>query len=148
MASKPATSQTAFGSPSTTVSRPTPAPRTSATAAKTLQSKIQFFQSDDANHEKEAPTAGAKKVGGETGTVQHATAGQPVTIVVNVGKKDLSLVEDKPKASGLGGGSGKVPESTNESSKAKAAAFISRKLAEENNNKPSWTNVVLKKTDK
>lgn len=84
----------------------------------------------------------------ETGRVQHATAGQTVTIVVNVGEKDASLVENKPKASGVGGGSGKVSESTSESRKAKAAAFISRKLAEENNNKPSWTNVVLKKADK
>lgn len=61
------------------------------------------------------------------------------------GQKDLRSVEEKPKASGAAGGSGKGSEST---SKAQAAAFISRKLTEENNNKPSWTNVVLKKTDK
>lgn len=49
-------------------------------------------------------------------------------------------------AAGVGGGSAMVSAGTIESSKAKAAAFISRKLVEENNNKPSWTNV--KKTDK
>lgn len=132
-ASKAAPSHTTLGSAS---SRPVPAPRTSATAAKTLQSKIHFFQSDDTNHDN------------ETGRVQHAAAGQTVSIVVNAGGKDASLVEEKPKASGVGGGSGKVSESPSESSRAKAAALLSRKLAEENNNKPSWTNVVLKKTDK
>lgn len=64
---------------------------------------------------------------------------------MKVGQKDLRSVEEKPKASGVAGRSGKGSEST---SKAQAAAFISRKLTEENNNKPSWTNVVLKKTDK
>lgn len=67
-----------------------------------------------------------------------------MTITVNVGQKDVTLkpVEDKTKASGSGGGSGHVSES----SKAKAAAFISKKLSE-NNNKPSWTNMVLKKPE-
>lgn len=68
--------------------------------------------------------------------------------MVDVGKKDVSLAEDKANASGVGGGSGGVSEGTSEGSKAKAAAFISRKLAEENDDKPSWTNVVLKKTGK
>lgn len=134
---KPPTSQTTAGS--TVTPRPTPAPRTSATAAKTLQSKIQFFQSDDTSQERETSTSSG------TGTVQLAPAAQPGTITVKVGQKDLRSVEEKPKASGVAGRSGKGSEST---SKAQAAAFISRKLTEENNNKPSWTNVVLKKTDK
>lgn len=87
------------------------------------------------------------------GVASPATVGQTVTITVNVGGvggKDTSLnvVGDRPKASGVGRGLATASESANESSKAKAAAFISRKLAEENNNnKPSWTNVVLKKTE-
>lgn len=117
--------QTSAFTPAAAAARPTPAPRASTTAAKTLQSKIQFFQSDEsAGNEGKASNAGG------TGAVQHATAGETVTITVNVGKN---------------GGSGKASES----SKAKAAAFISRKLAEDNDhNKPSWTNVALKKTDK
>lgn len=86
-----------------------------------------------------------------TGAVQQATAGQAVTIVVNdggVGRKNenLNTVEVKTKIPVVSGDSGKVSEN----SKTKAAAFISRKLAEENNNenKPSWANVALKKTEK
>lgn len=84
-----------------------------------------------------------------TSKVQEATAGQAVTVVVNVGglgqkeaNKSLNTGGEKAKAAGVGGDS---------KAKATAAAFISKKLAEENNNnnsKPSWTNVVLKKTDK
>ncbi|XP_056890755.1 protein-methionine sulfoxide oxidase mical2b isoform X1 [Takifugu flavidus] len=155
LTSKPVTSQAPSGPTFTTTAsaaaaatRPTPAPRTSTTVAKTLQSKIQFFQSDDSvNNEKKATNTDTKKAGSGTGAVQHVTAGEAVTITVNIGKKDLSLnsAEDKSKASGVGSGSG----NGSESSKAKAAAFISRKLAEENNNnKPPRTNVALKKTDK
>lgn len=89
-----------------------------------------------------------------TGKVQQATAGQAVTVVVNVGgtgKKEvnvsLNTSEEKNEAAGVGGDSGKVCDS----SKTKAAAFISRKLAEENSNdnsKPLWVTVALKKTDK
>lgn len=66
-----------------------------------------------------------------TGKVQQASPGQAVTVVMNAGGKRETNVN-------TGG------------EKAKAAAFLSKKLAEENNNdsKPSWTNVVLKKTDK
>uniref|UniRef100_H3CS36 Mical-like 2b n=2 Tax=Tetraodon nigroviridis TaxID=99883 RepID=H3CS36_TETNG len=126
--SQPATSGTTAGASA----RPTPAPRASTTAAKTLQSKIRFFQSGDTSNQAETTTAGS-----ERGTAQPATA-------LNVGQ---SSVGETPKGPGAGGGSQKVPASTDQSSKAKAAAFISRKLAEENNNKPSWTGVVLKKTE-
>ncbi|CAF98113.1 unnamed protein product, partial [Tetraodon nigroviridis] len=118
--SQPATSGTTAGASA----RPTPAPRASTTAAKTLQSKIRFFQSGDTSNQAETTTAGS-----ERGTAQPATA-------LNVGQ---SSVGETPKGPGAGGGSQKVPASTDQSSKAKAAAFISRKLAEENNNKPSWT---------
>lgn len=76
-----------------------------------------------------------------------------MTVVVNVGgagKKEanvsLNTSEEKTKAVGGGGDSGKVCES----SKEKAAAFISKKLEENANDdsKPSWTTVALKKTDK
>lgn len=76
--------------------------------------------------------------------VQQATAGQAVTVLVNVGgRKEASV------SSNTGGDPGKVGDGGK--SKAFAAAFISKKLTEENNNnssKPSWTNVALKKTDK
>lgn len=79
------------------------------------------------------------------------TVGQAVTVVVNVGGKkeanvSLNASEEKPKVAGGGGDSGKVCES----SKEKAAAFISKKLEENTNDdsKPSWTTVALKKTDK
>lgn len=91
-----------------------------------------------------------------TGKVQEVTAGQAVTMVVNVGglgRKEvnvsLNTSGERAKAAGVGGDSGKVCETSK--TKASAAAFISKKLAEENNNnnsKPSWTTVALKKTDK
>lgn len=118
-----------------------------------MQSKLKFFQSDNTISDTEKKTANTDVSRGTnvTGAVQQATAGQAVTVVVNVGgagKKDenLNTVEGKTKIPVVSGDSGKVSES----SKTKAAAFISRKLAEENNNenKPSWANVVLKKTEK
>ncbi|XP_041640545.1 MICAL-like protein 2 isoform X2 [Cheilinus undulatus] len=76
---------------------------------------------------------------------QGISTGQPVTVVVNIGKKEANTGEENA----AGEDSGKVSESSK--SKASAAAFISKKLAEENNNnnsKPAWTNIALKKTDK
>ncbi|XP_076004017.1 protein-methionine sulfoxide oxidase mical2b isoform X2 [Genypterus blacodes] len=147
-------------------SRPTAAPRTSTTAAKTLQDKLKFFQagSDSTSADEENKTA-TKNVDtsrwlSPKGQGQDAPACQSVTVVLNVGgKKDVSVSKitgkDEGKAADLRGTTGKVY--TKEAScdknktKAEAAAFISKTLAEEDNNntnKPTWTNVVLKTTDK
>nr|XP_020499931.1 MICAL-like protein 2 isoform X2 [Labrus bergylta] len=85
---------------------------------------------------------------------QEASVGQAVTVVVNCGGKkgenvSLNTVGEKTKTATAGGDSGMVSESSK--AKASAAAFISKTLTEESNNnnsKPSWTNVVLKKTEK
>ncbi|XP_074521581.1 MICAL-like protein 2 [Halichoeres trimaculatus] len=54
---KPAPRQTTCESTATPMdTRPTPAPRTSAMAAKTLQSKLKFFQSDNTGKEAEKET--------------------------------------------------------------------------------------------
>lgn len=83
-----------------------------------------------------------------------------MSVVVSVaGKKDASVSkitgEDEGKTAGLVGASGKAyskeGNGDKNKTKAEAAAFISKKLAEEDNtntNKPMWTNVVLKTTDK
>lgn len=165
LVSKPTASQTTCESTFTTTTsittRPTPAPRTSTTAAKTVQSKLKYFQSDNnannANDNNEKTTTTNTDINNGpnvTGKVQQATVGQAVTVVVNVGgtgKKEVNVSlntnEEKNKAAVVGGDSGKVCDS----SKTKAAAFISTKLAEENinnNSKPSWVTVALKKTDK
>ncbi|XP_036949298.1 protein-methionine sulfoxide oxidase mical2b isoform X2 [Acanthopagrus latus] len=155
LVSKPTPSRTAaestFTTTTTVTPRPTPAPRTSTTAAKTLQSKLNFFQSDNTanNEEKKTTTASIdiNKGSNVSGKVQQATAGQAVTVLVNVGGRKETSVSSN--TGGAGGDPGKVGDGGK--SKASAAAFISKKLTEENNNnssKPSWTNVVLKKTDK
>ncbi|KAM9363929.1 protein-methionine sulfoxide oxidase mical2b [Symphorus nematophorus] len=137
----------------TITTRPTPAPRASTTAAKTLQSKLKFFQSDDTttttatkNEEKKTSTINIDVNKGQD-VMSKTTTGQAVTVVVNVGgKKDTNV------SLNTGGGKAAAAGGSGESSKAKAsaAAFISKKLTEENNNnsKPVWTNVALKKTDK
>ncbi|XP_030278243.1 MICAL-like protein 2 isoform X2 [Sparus aurata] len=153
LASKPTPSRFATESTFTTTTtsvtpRPTPAPRSSTTAAKTQQSKLNFFQSDNTanNEDKKTTTAyiGVNKGTNVGNKVQQATAGQAVTVLVNVGgRKEASV------SLNTGGDPGKVGDGGK--SKASAAAFISKKLTEENNNnssKPSWTNVALKKTDK
>ncbi|XP_027139212.1 protein-methionine sulfoxide oxidase mical2b isoform X2 [Larimichthys crocea] len=136
--SKPAAPRTTSESTFTTttsITRPVAAPRTSTTAAKTLQSKLNFLQQDNStnNEGKKTTTINIdiNKGTNVTGKVQQASPGQAVTVVMNAGGKRETNVN-------TGG------------EKAKAAAFLSKKLAEENNNdsKPSWTNVVLKKTDK
>ncbi|XP_041789743.1 protein-methionine sulfoxide oxidase mical2b [Chelmon rostratus] len=158
--SKPTASRTTCESPSTTTTsvttRPAAAPRTSTTAAKTLQSKLKFFQSDStANDEEKKSTTTKSEINKGLNVIgKQAAAGQAVTVVVSVGgpgrkEADVSLNTGGEKAkAGVGGDSGKVCESSK--TKAAAAAFISKKLAEENNNnsKPSWTTVALKKTDK
>ncbi|XP_070683766.1 protein-methionine sulfoxide oxidase mical2b [Pempheris klunzingeri] len=161
---KPTASQTTSESTFTTTTsgntRPTAAPRTSTTAAKTMQSKLKFFQADTTANDNEKKTTTANidlnKGPNVIGKVQEATAGQPVTVVVNVGgigRKEanvsLNTGGERAKAAAEVENSGKAYESSK--TKASAAAFISRKLAEENNNnnsKPSWTTVALKKTDK
>ncbi|XP_031719039.1 MICAL-like protein 2 [Anarrhichthys ocellatus] len=154
--SKPAASMTPSDSPSTTATtsintRPTAAPRTSTTAAKTAQSKLKFFLSES-DEEKKTATANVvvNKGPNVTAKVQEATVGQAVSVVVNVGgfgRKEADVSPntggERAKASGVGGDS---------KAKASAAAFISKTLAEENNNnntaKPAWTTVALKKIDK
>lgn len=78
--------------------------------------------------------------------------GQAVSVVVNIGgtgkkEKDMrsNTSEKKNKATAAAGESLKVCEN----SKMKAAAFISKKLAEENNNDSKKTSVTieLKRTD-
>lgn len=117
-----------------------------------MQSKLKFFQSDNKSNVEEKKTAMAKI---DINKGPNVTGGQAVTVVVNVGgvgvkeaNVSLNTGKEKAKAAGVGGDSGKVFET--DKSKASAAAFISRKLAEENNNnnKPSWTAVALKKTEK
>ncbi|XP_078138775.1 protein-methionine sulfoxide oxidase mical2b isoform X3 [Centroberyx gerrardi] len=141
--------------------RPTAAPRTSITAAKTQQNKLRFFQTatDDEN---KTPTKNLDTNRGLNVVTrgQEVRAGQGVTVVVNVagvGSRDVCVSGvtggEGAKATGLGRGSGKVwsKEENSNSSKTQAAAFISKKLAEEKNSntsKPMWTTVALKKTDK
>lgn len=125
-----------------------------------MQSKLKFLQSDNATKDEDKKTTTTNtdinKRPNVTGKVQEAAAGQAVTVIVNVGgagRKEanvsLNTGAERGKAAGVGGDSGKAGDSN--TSKASAAAFISKKLTEENNNnnsKPSWTTVVLKKTDK
>uniref|UniRef100_A0A3Q3WCN2 Uncharacterized protein n=1 Tax=Mola mola TaxID=94237 RepID=A0A3Q3WCN2_MOLML len=154
--SKPTASHTTSESTFTTTisvnTRPTPAPCTSTTAAKSLQSKFMFHHLDNAasEDEKKAKTSNSdtSKRRNVSGTVQQAKADHAVTIVVNAGgagkkEADVSLNrgEKKTKAAAVGGESGKT-------SKSQAAAFISKKLSEENNiknSKTTWTTVALKK---
>lgn len=74
-----------------------------------------------------------------TSPAQEAAAGHGPAGVGGAGRKETAV------------GRGNLNQGDDETNKAKAsaAAFISKKLAEENNNnKPSWTNVALKKTNK
>ncbi|XP_023262776.1 MICAL-like protein 2 [Seriola lalandi dorsalis] len=158
---KPAASRTTSESTFTTTTsvintRPVAAPRSSVTAAKTQQSKLKFFQSDINTNNEEKKTASlsvdVNKGPYVSGKVQEATAGQAVTVVVNVGgagRKDTNVNLGKGE-----GGKVSLKPQDGESNKAKAsaAAFISKTLAEENNNnsssKPSWATAEAKKTDK
>ncbi|XP_068444775.1 MICAL-like protein 2 isoform X2 [Clinocottus analis] len=93
--------------------RPLAAPRTSTTAAKTLQSKLKFFQSES-DDEKKVTTDATKAVankGPDVGAkVQEAAAGQAVTVLVNVGglgRKEANVSPntgwERAKAAGGGG---------------------------------------------
>ncbi|XP_068607339.1 protein-methionine sulfoxide oxidase mical2b [Brachionichthys hirsutus] len=148
--------ESTFTTTAAVLPRPTPAPRTSTTAAKTLESKLKFLQSDSTmGREEEKPAApkfGLNKGLNATRKVQQASAGQAVGLPVNVGgagRKETSIsantAGDKAKADGVAAAdAGKASDT-----KAKAAAFICKALAEESgNDKPAWTTVVLKKTDK
>lgn len=148
------TSESTFNATASVTTAPTPAPRTSATAAKTLQSKLKFFESDNtANNDKTTiANTNINKGSIVSGKVQQGAVGQAVSVVVNVGgtgkkEKDMRLntSEEKNKAAAAAGESSKVCEN----SKTKAAAFISKKLAEENNNNSKKTSVTieLKRTD-
>lgn len=140
--------------------RPAETPRPSATAAKTLQSKLKFFQEDNTAKVEEKKTSTfnvdinkGQSVGGKA---PQATAGKAVTVVVNVGgtgKKEVNESLDKGGNTAKTTGTGWKVKQEDESnkSKASAAAFISKKLSEENNNnnkKPSWATTVLNKTEK
>ncbi|KAM4595659.1 protein-methionine sulfoxide oxidase mical2b isoform 2-T2 [Fundulus diaphanus] len=130
--------------------KPTAAPRTSVTAAKTWESKMKFLQPEaKANHPEKKTVFITTVNKGQTvsGKGQEVLPGQAVTMVVNV--KDVDKGEVAAKTAAAGGrvsANAKEPDKT----KASAAAFISKKLAEENNNnssgggKSSWS-VSLKK---
>ncbi|XP_072240787.1 protein-methionine sulfoxide oxidase mical2b [Leuresthes tenuis] len=145
---------TTFTTTTSISTRPTAAPRTLVTAAKTRENKLKFFQTDNTpNHEEKKTTTISMDINkGQSlsGKTQDVRAGQAVTVVVNV--KDVDKSKDTAKTTGVGG-MARMKQENHESNKTKAsaAAFISKKLAEEsnnNNNKPSWTTVALKKTDK
>ncbi|XP_039907088.1 protein-methionine sulfoxide oxidase mical2b isoform X2 [Simochromis diagramma] len=140
--------------------RPAETPRPSATAAKTLQSKLKFFQEDNTAKVEEKKTSTfnvdinkGQSVGGKA---QQATAGKAVTVVINVGgtgKKEVNESLDKGGNTAKTTGTGWKVKQEDESNKSKssAAAFISKKLSEENNNnnkKQSWATTVVNKTEK
>ncbi|KAM4750164.1 protein-methionine sulfoxide oxidase mical2b [Anableps anableps] len=144
--SKPATFTTGIST------NPTAAPRTSVTAAKTLESKMKFLQSDaTTNHEEKKTSVFSTTVNkGQTvsGKGQEVLPGQTVTMVVNIKDVDKGV---SAKTTTAAGSKASTNAKEYDKTKASAAAFISKKLAEENNNnnsKPSWTNVALRKTDK
>lgn len=164
LVSKPTAPRTTCNDTVTTTAsintRPTPAPRTSTTAAKTLQSKLKFFQSDNTTNNEDSKTV-IKNVEinrglNVTSKTPEATAGQAVTVVVNVpgvARKEMNVSLDKgerAKAAVVGVKVDlKQEDSESSKKKAAAAAIISKKVTEENNNsKPAWTTVALKKTDK
>nr|XP_020443049.1 MICAL-like protein 2 isoform X2 [Monopterus albus] len=120
-------------------------PRTSATAAKTLQSKLKFFQSDTTtnNEEKKTTTVNmdVNKRPNAVGKVQEAPGGQTMTVNVSAaGRREASVTGDKERAKAAGGGD-KVSwrQQENQSDKTKASP--------EDNSNPPWMNVALKKTD-
>ncbi|KAM7419696.1 hypothetical protein PAMA_016671 [Pampus argenteus] len=155
LVSKPTASQTTYNTTFTTTTtvnnRPTPAPRSSTAAAKTLQSKLKFFQSDTTKNEGDKTATTNMGFNRGLKVTHEATEGQAVTVVVNVadvGRREMNVDKGERAKAGVGG---KVylKQEDGDSSKTKAA-FISKKLPEENNSdsKPAWTSVVLKKTDK
>lgn len=138
---------------------PPEAPRPSVTAAKTQQSRLKFFQEDATAKMEEKKTStinvDINKGQSAVGKAQQATAGQAVTVVVNVsgtGRKEANEGLDKAgnRAKTTGTGWKVKQEAEKDKTKAAAAALISKKLSEENNNnnsKPSWTTAPLKKTE-
>ncbi|XP_028270905.1 protein-methionine sulfoxide oxidase mical2b isoform X2 [Parambassis ranga] len=153
---------TAFPTTTCVSTMSTATTQTSATVAKTRESKLKFLQSDNTstNEEKKTTSITVDINKGQTvsGRTQGATADQPVPVVVNVGgmrRKEVNGRLDKggdgAKTSGAGGKvSSKQEADEINKKKASAADFLSKKLAEENNNnrKPQWTTVALKKTDR
>lgn len=104
---------------------PTPAPRTSTTAAKTLQSKLKFFESDHSANEKQ-PASAALRTEPATSPDARGTEGNKY-----------------PAA----GGRSKVGDSSK--TKGAAAFFISSKLAarSEDGSSSSSSQPQLKKPD-
>lgn len=128
------------------------APSTSVTAAKTRESKLKFLQPDNtSNHEEKNKSTfitDVNKGPPVTGKKQEVIPGQPVMVVINVKDVDKGGVAAKTTAVG-GRVKTKQENSDSNETKASAAAFISKKLFEETNNndhKPAWTTVALKKT--
>ncbi|XP_041839308.1 protein-methionine sulfoxide oxidase mical2b isoform X2 [Melanotaenia boesemani] len=142
---------TAFTTTSSISSTPIAAPRASAAAAKTRESKLKFLQSDNNTNHEERKTSTisvdlnkGQSMGGKT---QEAKTSPAVTVVVNVKDPDKGKVTTK--TTGVGS-MARTKHEGHESNKAAAAAFISKKLTEENNNnsKPSWMTTALKTTEK
>lgn len=107
----------------------TPTPRTSV-AAKNLQAKLKFFQLNDTGTNAEVIT-GARNVDVSRGQKRELTPGQAVTVGLHVTGQDTTVEKSRGESRDKG--------SEHSRSKASAAAFISKKLTEENNNKPLWT---------
>uniref|UniRef100_A0A1A8PC86 MICAL-like 2 n=2 Tax=Nothobranchius rachovii TaxID=451742 RepID=A0A1A8PC86_9TELE len=133
---------------------PTAAPRTSVAAAKTRESKLKFLQSDETSGKEEKKTTtfstAVNKGLTVTGKRQEIPKVQPVTVVINV--EDMDKGGGSAKTTSVGGRINSKQEN-NDTNKAKASVsgFITKKMAEENtnnNSKPSWTTVALKKTEK
>ncbi|XP_026215845.1 protein-methionine sulfoxide oxidase mical2b [Anabas testudineus] len=155
--SKPTASQTTCVTTFTTTTpittRPIAAPRTSTTAEKTQQAKLKFLQSDNTTNNEEKKTSTINVViNKEPKAASKAHDVKAQTVVVNIGgagKKETNTSGgEKTKTAGVGGKvSSKQEDNDSNKAKASAAAFISKKLFEENNNKPSWMNLGLKKND-
>ncbi|XP_029013110.1 protein-methionine sulfoxide oxidase mical2b isoform X2 [Betta splendens] len=145
--------QTTGGTTFTTTTHASTRPA-SATAERTQQAKLKFLQPENTTNNEEKKTSSISvDVKGPKGTsrVQEAKAdlGPAPAPAVGGGRKPSPSGGEKAKAAAVG-----AKQADNEANKAKAkasaAAFISKKLTEENNNnnRPAWTNVALKKTDK
>lgn len=135
------------------ITTPVPAPRSSMTAAKTKETKLKFLQAEKPSNPQEKATTTIKldinKGHSVTAKKPESTVGQAVTLFVSV--KDQNKGATVAKTTGVGETvSSKQTDSESNKKKASAAAFLSMKITEENNNdtKPQWMNVALRKTDK
>ncbi|XP_056136270.1 MICAL-like protein 2 [Lampris incognitus] len=151
----------------TVVTTPAAASRTSTTAEKTQQAKLNFPQNgnigtaagaDDKTPVKKLNTSRGLNVNYQGQGLKGDPHVNVVVSVTDVGNKEVYVKGgsggNRVIAVDLGGGHGKAGSKGENSSSSKtqaAAAFISKKLSKESNNneiKPAWTNVALRKTDK